>query len=473
MAAAMWAGAAESASSSARPRVAAVAAGSQADTKPQAAKAAAAPGHRRPVKAAAAGGEPAGKDTVLAARIVDLSFALDSVRTATGVPAIAAAVIERGRVVAAGVTGVANGTGTRMVKLTDPFHVGPVAKAMTATAIATLVDDGVLHWRLTVGEAFPELKDEMEEVYAGVTLEQLLGHRGRIPAYTGLPEETLEELRALPGTSVEQRSAFVARVLDESRQKETNFWQASDAAYTIAAAMAERAAKTPWETLMQKRLFDPLRMKNAGLGWPATAKRKDAPLGHRCDEESVKALAAKREAERVAGVTAEAAEELGVQNAEGIPLPEGVTLPECPCAPELPGDRASLPGALSPAADVHCSVVDLARFAAYHLRGSMPTGARPLMGPDNWARLHTDLDGNHEGYGIGWELLPENEELALLQEGGVGSFFCRVIVCPGEGRAVVVVTNGGEPNGKTACEAGAGVARAWRSTASVLAKGER
>ena len=151
-----------------------------------------------------------------------------------------------------------------------------------------------------------------------------------------------------------------------------------------------------------------------------------------------------------------------------------MTLPECPCAPELPGDHASLPGALSPGGDVHCSVVDLARFAAYHLRGSMPTGARSLMGPDNWARLHTDLDGNHEGYGLGWELLSaDDEELAMLQEGGTGAFFCRVIVCPGEGRAVVVVTNGGEPNGKAACEAGAAWRGTWRSTASVLAKGER
>src|SRR6185436_13476681 len=58
----------------------------------------AAPAASVPKRAAKDGGA----DSVIATRMVDLSFALDSVRVASGVPAIAAAVVERGRVVAAG-----------------------------------------------------------------------------------------------------------------------------------------------------------------------------------------------------------------------------------------------------------------------------------------------------------------------------------------------------------------------------------
>lgn len=413
----------------------------------------------------------AAADTVLAVRMVDLTFALDSVRAATGVPAMAAAVVERGRIVAAGATGVLNSNGARAVRLTDPFHVGPMAKAMTATAIATLVDDGVLSWEQTIGQAFPELAAGMNEAFAGVTLEMLLAQRGRLPAYVDLDGETVEALRSLAGTPAEQRLAFVTRVLVEEPQAAGDFWLPSEAAYTVAAAMAERAARMPWEALLEKRLFQPLRMKSAGFGPPATLKRRDAPLGHRCDEASVRELAARREAERVAGVVAGFEE--GLSDAASIPLPGGVTLPESPCAAEEPGEEATVGAALAPAGDVHCSVVDLARFAAYHLRGAQPAG-RALLGPDNWARLHADLDGNYEGYGMGWELSPEDgDPLALLQEGGAGTFFCRVIVYPRSGRAVVVVTNGGEPNGKRACEAGAAVARAWRGVSGVMAKGEK
>lgn len=435
----------------------------------RAAQAAAATSSKRVVKPAPV--RPQARDTVVAAQLADLSPVLDSVRLASGVPAIVAAVVEGGRVIAAGASGAIS-SGSRAVRITDPFHVGPATKAMTATAIATLVDDGVLRWDLTLGEAFPDLSGVMDDRYAAVTLEQLLAHRGGIAAAE--PDTALAS--AAP---IEARRRVVAEVLAAApRALAQGFHGDADAAYTVAAAIAERVSGVAWEELMRKRLFEPLHMRSAGLGWPATLARRDAPWGHRCDEEAREAMQLERDA--TARTLFASIDEQGhvwveerVEAPVDIPLPGGVELEPSPCIPESPGEGERVGSALGPALDVHCSVLDLARFAAYHLRGAEPARGRPLLGPDNWSRMHTDIEGNYEGYGIGWSLAPfEDEPLALIQEGGAGPFYCRIVICPRQGRAVVVITNGGEPNGKAACAAGVDVVREWKGISLLTGKPE-
>lgn len=437
--------------------------------KPAAATPAAAP-VRRVVKPAPV--RPQVRDTVIAAQLADLSPVLDSVRLASGVPAIVAAVVEGGRVIAAGASGAIS-SGSRAVRITDPFHVGPATKAMTATAIATLVDEGVLRWDLTLGEAFPDLAAVMDDRYRAVTLEQLLAHRAGIA--------DVETDTALAGAApAEARRRVVARALaSPPRALAQGFHGDADAAYTVAAAMAERASGMAWEELMRKRLFEPLHMTSAGLGWPATLARRDAPWGHRCDEEAREAMQLERDA--TARTLFASIDERGhvwveerVEEPVDIPLPGGVELEQSPCVPESPGEGEQVGSALGPALDVHCSVLDLARFAAYHLRGAEPARGRPLLGPDNWSRMHADIEGNYEGYGIGWSLAPfDDEPLALIQEGGAGPFYCRIVICPRQSRALVVITNGGEPNGKAACAAGVEVVHVLRESGALLGVRDR
>ena len=50
--------------------------------------------------------------------------------------------------------------------------------------------------------------------------------------------------------------------------------------YLLAGAMLERVAGQTWEELIVQRVFNPLRLKTAGLGPQAMLGRVDAPLGH-------------------------------------------------------------------------------------------------------------------------------------------------------------------------------------------------
>ena len=104
---------------------------------------------------------------------IDVASALEAIRSKHKLPAIAAAVADDERIIASAAIGVRRLGESTSVELQDRFHIGSCTKAMTATMIATLVEAGEMRWETTIAELFPELKAEIHEEYAGVTLEQL------------------------------------------------------------------------------------------------------------------------------------------------------------------------------------------------------------------------------------------------------------------------------------------------------------
>lgn len=97
-------------------------------------------------------------------------------------PALAAAVVRDGTMLASGAVGTRRAGTDISVTIADRFHVGSDTKAMTALVAATLVEQGRLRWDAAVGEAFPEFAATMDAGLRGVTLEQLLLHTSGIPA---------------------------------------------------------------------------------------------------------------------------------------------------------------------------------------------------------------------------------------------------------------------------------------------------
>jgi CubicO group peptidase (beta-lactamase class C family) len=86
-------------------------------------------------------------------------------------PAVAAAVVKDGRIVAAGVAGTRRIGTVTPVALQDRFHIGSDTKAMTSLLAAILVEEGKLRWNSTVGEIYPDLLDKMAPGVKDITLE--------------------------------------------------------------------------------------------------------------------------------------------------------------------------------------------------------------------------------------------------------------------------------------------------------------
>lgn len=312
-------------------------------------------------------------------------------------PAIAAGVVD-GRHITSAVTGVRLLRQEAKVEPADRFHIGSCTKAMTATIIAMLVQEGTLTWETRVLDVFPEAAEKANEAYRDITLRDLLTHRAGLVAGTaGIAPES-RAANTLTGSAREQRAQMVQILLEMDPVAPRHAKVAySNAGFGVAAAMAERKADTTWEQLLTDRLFTPLEMSSAGFGWPATPDRQDQPLGH-----------------RVAGDRL-------------VPLP--INSPY------------RMPHAFAPAGDVHCSINDLARFARLHLDALR--GRETPLTEESVKMLH-DAD-----FGCGWFPMKIAGHTARWHNGTVGTFFAWMVIWPEHDLAIVVMTNAG--NGERAC----------------------
>ncbi len=337
----------------------------------------------------------------------DLADLLGQIRQRTGVPAIAAAIVKKGAITDVAVVGERWVGSGQNVERNDRFHVGSVTKSMTATMIAALVQKELLSWDFTVGDILGDM--EMRDEYRDVTLEQLLQHRGGIPAYTQVSDDEEQRLDSLPGTPRRQREAFVAMVLMEKPEatpgKEMYY---SNAGYAVAAVMAERVGSRSWEELIDIHLFEIITMKTGGFGWPATPQNPNQPRGHFEENNAFRT--------------------------------------------QIFGEY-ELGSYLAPAGGVHCSIEDLARYAIVHLRGL--AGRDKDLHAEIIIRLHT-APAAPEGtmrYAAGWAIVdsPEVGEVHT-HNGSAGTFFATIELYPEYDTAVVLATNVGIQAGSAISE---------------------
>jgi CubicO group peptidase (beta-lactamase class C family) len=97
-------------------------------------------------------------------------------------PAVAAAAVREGQVIASGAVGVRRAGKDTPVAINDAFHIGSDTKAMTSLLAGMMVEEGKLQWSSTIGQSFPEFAATMDAGLRDVTLEQLLSHTSGIPS---------------------------------------------------------------------------------------------------------------------------------------------------------------------------------------------------------------------------------------------------------------------------------------------------
>jgi CubicO group peptidase (beta-lactamase class C family) len=340
-----------------------------------------------------------------------VSQMLETIRVKHDLPALAAAVVVDGKIVVTNAVGFRKSGGPEKVTADDRFHLGSVTKSMTATVAAMLVEQGKISWTMTIGEAFPEFKSEIHPDYLSVTLEQLLSHRGGAPG--DAPGDLWRKAWEAKGTAAEQRLAFSKGILarkPEAKPGTKHIY--SNQGYTIAGVMLEKATGKTWEDLLRTRLFEPLGMTTAGFGAPASVGKVDQPWGHK-----KKIL-------------------LG-------------------CEPVPPGSGADNPLAISPAGAVHCSMGDLAKYAAFHMAGER--GESKLLTAESFKKLHTVVPGNDD-YALGWVVLKRGwaNGRALMHNGSNTMFYVVVWMAPDKNCAVIVASNVGADEAFAGCDEVAG-----------------
>jgi CubicO group peptidase (beta-lactamase class C family) len=176
--------------------------------------------------------------------------------------------------------------------------------------------------------------------------------------------------------------------------------------------MLEKSAGKTWEELLRSMLFEPLGMTTAGFGAPASVGKVDQPWGH------TKIMFSGRE-----------------------PVPSG------------PG--ADNPLAISPAGAVHCSMGDLAKYAAFHMAGERSQSK--LLKAESFKKLHTVVADNDD-YALGWMVLKRvwANDRALMHNGSNTMFYVVVWLAPEKNCAVIVASNVGVNEAFAGCDEVAG-----------------
>ena len=326
----------------------------------------------------------------------DVSQLLTPIIQSHDVPGMAAAVVRGGDTVAVGFAGVRTRGKADEVAAGDRFHIGSDTKAMTAMLCGILVDEGKLRWGQTLGETFPEWNRSMHPDYRGVTLGQLLTHRGGAPGDLTC-DDLWTRLWKHKGTPTDARWLLFRGVTSNPPEaKPGERFLYSNAGYSIAGHMAEKVTGESWENLTREKIFRPLGMATAGFGAPGTPQKNDQPRGHK---------------------------------------PDG--------SPVEVGPAADNPVAIGPAGTVHCSVEDWAKFVAANL----PSAKTELVKPETLEKLHTP-GGSDPKYAMGW-IIAENQPWAgspaLTHAGSNTMWYAVVWLAPEKDFAVLVACNQANP----------------------------
>lgn len=303
-------------------------------------------------------------------------------------PAFVAVILRDGKVVGNAASGLRRrDEPENPVTINDKFHLGSCTKAMTATLVGILVDEGKLDWDDTIEERLPELAKSIDPVYREVTLWQLLAHRGGLT-----PGGAFWNKQGI--NTHENRLEIAAKAMEKKpEQLDAGNFQYSNLGYLVAGLFTESVTGESWETLIQQKVFEPLNMESAGFGVPDTERPATHPWGH--------------------SVTAQGLHPIKFDNAPS----------------------------LAPAGTVHCSILDWARFIALHL--DQQCKHHDLLKPETLKKLHTAYDGPGPKYGGGWSIAT-NSKLGLeLEHNGSNTFWISTVSAfPENGGAVLVITNG-------------------------------
>ncbi len=193
-----------------------------------------------------------------AAPLPDYNRLVDAVVAQYHLPGIAVGVIADGRIVYTRTVG--NLESGKPIDTDTLFEIASNSKAMTATLLARLVEEGKLHWDDPVTKYLPSFQMYDPWVTANMQVGDLLVHHSGLPEGAGdlmlwpepndfTPQDVVRGLRYLkPGYSFRAGYGY------------------DNTLYIVAGQVAAAAGGTPYPTLMRREVFQPLGMSRCQIG---------------------------------------------------------------------------------------------------------------------------------------------------------------------------------------------------------------
>ena len=183
----------------------------------------------------------------------DLDARINAVIHEYGVPGMAVAIVENGKVVHAKGYGVRKLGSTEAVDADTIFPIGSTSKAMTTAALAVLVDQKKIGWDDRVIDHLPSFQMYDPWVTREITIRDLLVHRSGLGLGAG-------DLMFVPRTSL-TRAETVRRL--RYIKPATSFrsgYAYDNVLYMVAGELVEAVSGQSWEDFVRDNIFKPAGM---------------------------------------------------------------------------------------------------------------------------------------------------------------------------------------------------------------------
>lgn len=311
----------------------------------------------------------------------------DSIRATHQIPELSYAVVTGDKIIEIQVLGKHSINLPDTATLSDRFHLGSNTKALTAFVAAKCVEQGKLQWSSRLFDFFPEWKKDSKSDYQNITLQELLSHRAHIWPFQGFEDP---EIPKFTGNKQQQREAFGKFVLTltPAANDENQEFRYSNAGYTLAALMLEKATGKTWEQLVEKILNKDLKL-NVGFSWPENLKHKDT-WGHSMENNQLVAE---------------------------------------PCTTSYHIDLTE------PSGDLNAKLTDYLKFVQKNIQGLQ--GKDKYLKSETYQRLH---DGTPQ-YAMGWYNSHENGQSFSTHSGTAGTYFTLVSIDRQKNIGYIIFTN--------------------------------
>jgi len=171
------------------------------------------------------------------------------------IPGLAVAIINDGEVV------FERGFGYRDVENQLPvtpgtlFAIGSATKTATATAVAMLVDDGLLDLDTPLIDYLPGFRLADEHATTHVTARDILCHRSGVPGY-----DAIWLLTNLDRRQIFERLGYLEPIGDIRER-----FQYSNLMYMVAGELMAELTNGSWESFVSDRIFSPLEMNRSNF----------------------------------------------------------------------------------------------------------------------------------------------------------------------------------------------------------------
>jgi CubicO group peptidase (beta-lactamase class C family) len=197
---------------------------------------------------------PAG--AVFAAPPADIDARVQAAMASHGVPGMTIAIVEDGKVVMAKGYGVRKLGSPERVDADTIFPTGSTGKAITAAALAVLVDDGKIQWDDKVIDHIPWFRMYDPWVTSEMTVRDLLVHRSGLGLGAG-------DLMFVPSSSRSRADTVRALRYIKPATSFRSGYAYDNVLYSVAGQLIEEVTGQTWERFVKERVLTPAGMTSS------------------------------------------------------------------------------------------------------------------------------------------------------------------------------------------------------------------